>query len=93
MFIKKQKCAVNPKNPLGFNKDFIDVTKYLTKKVLSYIKRNWVFATNSDFLILISYEPNVIDLRYFKLWILLDQVILVWNIKGLHHHVAKIWGL
>ena len=36
MFIKKQKCAVNPKNPLGFNKDFIDVTKYLTKKVLSY---------------------------------------------------------
>ena len=29
----------------------------------------------SDFLISISLEPNVGDLRYFKLWILLDQII------------------
>ena len=34
----------------------------------------------------ISLQPNV-DLRYFKLLILLDQI----NIKGLHHQVAKIW--
>ena len=27
---------------------------------------------------------------YFKLWILLDQVIRVWNIKGLQHRVLKI---
>ena len=26
-------------------------------------------------------QPNVVDLRYFKLWILLHQIILVWNIK------------
>jgi len=30
-------------------------------------ERNWVFATNSDFLITIYLEPNVVDLRYFKL--------------------------
>jgi len=30
-------------------------------------ERNCVFATNSDFLITISLEPNVADLRYFKL--------------------------
>ena len=35
-------------------------------------------------------EPNVADLRYFKLWILLDQIIWVWNIKGLQHRVLKI---
>ena len=32
-------------------------------------------------------EPNVADLRYFKLWILLDQIIWVQNIKGLQHLV------
>ena len=32
----------------------------------------------------------VLDLRYFKLWILLDKIILVRRIKGLHHQVAKI---
>jgi len=35
-------------------------------------------------------EPNVADLRYFKLWILLDQIIWVWNIKGLQHRILKI---
>ena len=29
-----------------------------------------VLASNSDFLILISLQPNVVDLCYFKLWIL-----------------------
>ena len=41
----------------------------------SDIQRNWVFVTNSDFLIPISLQPNVVDLRYFKLWILLDQIM------------------
>ena len=43
--------------------------------LIGFVQRNWVFATNSDFLIPISLEPNVIDLRYFKLWIVLVQVI------------------
>ena len=47
-------------------------------------------ATNSDFLITISLDPNVADLRYFKLWILLDQIIWFWNIKGLQHRVLKL---
>ena len=38
-------------------------------------QRNRVFATNSDFLITISLETNVVDFRYFKLCILLDQII------------------
>ncbi len=35
-------------------------------------------------------EQNVADLRYFKLWILLDQIIWVWNIKCSQHRVLKI---
>ena len=38
-------------------------------------ERNWVFATNSDFKIPISLKPNVVDRRYFKLWILVDQIM------------------
>ena len=34
-----------------------------------------------------------VDLRYFKLWIFSDQIILVWNIKSLHYQVAKIYEL
>ena len=52
--------------------------------------RNWVFATNSDVLIPVSLQPNVVDLRNFKLGIMLDLINCVWNIKGLHHHFAKI---
>ena len=52
--------------------------------------RNWVFAQNSDFLIPITFQPVFRDLWYFKLLILLDQIVSVWNIKGLHNQVAKI---
>ena len=44
-----------------------------------------MFATNSDFLIIGILQPNVVDLT-----ILLDQKVLVWNIKGLNHQAAKI---
>ena len=37
-------------------------------------------------------QPDVEDHRYFKLCILLDQIILLWNTIGLHHQVAKIKG-
>ena len=39
----------------------------------SPFQRNSVFAKNSDFQIPISFLPNVLDLIYFKLGILLDQ--------------------
>ena len=35
----------------------------------------------------------VLDLGYFKLWILLDKIIKGWNIKGLYQQVAKIIGV
>ena len=52
-----------------------------------------VEVTNSDFLIPISLQHNVADLKYFKLWILLDQLIYIRNNKGLHLRVAKIYRL
>ena len=50
----------------------------------------WVFATSSDFPIPVSFKLNFADLRYFRPWILLDQIIGALNINGLHHRVAKI---
>ena len=35
--------------------------------------RNWVLAKNSNFLVPISLHPCGVNLRYFKLWTLLDQ--------------------
>ena len=46
----------------------------------------WVSITNTDFLILISLQPDVVDFRYFKFIVLqLDQIT-----KDLHHQVAKM---
>ena len=61
-------------------KILIVISIYLaTKKLIfcyeyisNYKKRNWVLATNLDFLNPISLQFNVGDLWYFKLWILLD---------------------
>ena len=48
------------------------------------------FCQKLGFLIAMSLQSNVVDLRYFKLRILEDQIILVWNIKSFHYQVAKI---
>ena len=53
-------------------------------------QRNCVFVTKSDFLIPISLQPNFVDLRYFKLWVLLYQIAYYWNIKGLHPQDKRI---
>ena len=37
--------------------------------LLDFMQKNWFFATNSDFLIFISFPPNVVDFRHFKFWI------------------------
>ena len=57
--------------------------------IVSIEEWNWVFATNSDFLIFVSLQHNVAYHRYFKLCILMAQIIKVWNIICLHHQVAK----
>ena len=66
---------------------------FVSINFLSNIERNLVFVTNSDFLVSMSLQPNAVDLRYFKLYILIEKVIWVWNIKGLHQKVAEIYGL
>ena len=69
------------------------LSSFLFKK---HLQSHWAFATNSDFLIPISVQPDVIDLRYFKLWLLLYQTIKILNIKGLHNLVVQVlenWDL
>ena len=41
-------------------------------------------VTNSDFLILRSLQPKIVDLRYFKLLIMLHQLIMVHQLIMLH---------
>ena len=50
---------------------------WVTVNVVILYLSTFKFDTNSDFLIPISLQPNVVDLRYFKLWIMLHQIILV----------------
>ena len=38
-------------------------------------------------------HPDVVELWSYKLRTLLDQIIQVLNMKGLHHCIAKIEGL
>ena len=52
------------------NRGFVIIQQNFTRNIEML---NWVFATNSDFLIPISLQPNIVDLRYFKLWIMLDR--------------------
>ena len=48
------------------------------------LKRTWVFATNSHFLIPISLEPNVVNLWYFKL-ILFDLAkVIAWKMSKVY---------
>ena len=41
--------------------------KYIKIKDEVYETEFWVFATNSDCLVTISLQPNVVDFRCFKL--------------------------
>ena len=42
------------------------LTKSSGRRNLFFEQWNWVLASNSDFLSPISLQPNVVDLRYFK---------------------------
>ena len=53
-----------------------------------YLKGTGVFATNSIFVILISFQPDDVNLWYFKLTLFDLTAFIVWNIKGLRHWVA-----
>ena len=45
--------------------------------------------TDTNIQIPISVQPDVVDLWYFKLWVMLDPIVKVWNIKGLRRPVEK----
>ena len=57
------------------NNDNFHISYRKNNSLCIWIWRNRVFVTNSDFLIPISMQPNVVDLKYFKLWILLDTMV------------------
>ena len=52
---------------------YLTATVFEIIRKLSSIKRNWLFATNSDFLIPISLEPYVVNLWYFNFLIFLSK--------------------
>ena len=48
-----------------------------------------------NLLILIFLQLDCVDLWYFKLWFLLNQIVKVWGIEGLHYQTRKInmWNI
>ena len=54
------------------------------------MQRNWFFATNSNFLTPIAWQPDGENLWYYKLRLLDLTELIVWNIKGLGEWVAKL---
>ena len=67
------------KEGIGGNLSILGVDRDPEEFFLMFLSREFEiklsFATNSDFLIPISLRPNVVDFRYFKLLILLDEII------------------
>ena len=56
-------------------------------------KRNWVFVTNSNFIIPKSQQPGDAYLSYFKLTLFDPPEFIAWNIyNGLRHLVKKKLG-
>ena len=53
-------------------------------------ERNWVFATNSDFVKPISLQSYGENLWYFKLTLFDLIAFIAWNIKDLRHWGATI---
>jgi len=49
---------------------------------LIFSQQNWVFAANTNFLIAISMQPNVVNHWNFKLRLFDQTKCIVWNIKG-----------
>jgi len=69
-------------------------TKIIQNLMLdAFRQRNWVFAKNSTFEIPISFNPDDLNLWYFKLTLFNLTAFIVWTIKGLQHWVATILKL
>ena len=55
-------------------------------------KRNWAFASNSNFPIIKSLQPECVNLWYFKLRLSDLTEFIVWSILGLETWVGNILG-
>ena len=61
--------------------ELIDNTRScILNNLCFFIERNWVFVTNSNFLIPTSMELNVVDFWYFKIKKFDATGFIVWNI-------------
>ena len=65
-----------------------DMSKDQVWFALKGMIKNWVFATNLNFLIPKSLHPSVVNSWYFKHRLFDLTEYIVWNIKGLRHRVA-----
>ena len=57
------------------------------------VQRNWVFATNLNFLIPISLQFDKVHIWYFKLILFNIKAFIVWNIKYVLHQIVNIYEL
>ena len=64
----------------------------LQRSWLESLKELSFFATNYDSTIGISFQPNSVNLWYFKLFLFDLKWFIVWSISGFQHSNANIYG-
>ena len=62
---------------MNCKRSFKSTSIYQMTCLIHILQRNWVFATNSIFLIHLSLEPDVANLWYFKHSLLQTQILSV----------------
>ena len=86
--LKKTELLFSRQNIQGQVSKLIQINKkILFNKYLREIE--FLSQTQNFIFYILSLQPYFIDLRYFKLWILSEQIKIVWNTKDLHHQVKK----
>ena len=61
-----------------------ELSFFLSINLNLLLETKWVLATNLDFLFPIYLQPDVVDLWYFNLWILYNQIISKCEIQTLY---------
>ena len=69
---------------------YYNVLRHIFCNLILTLERNWVFATNINFLTPISLQPDSVNLWYFKFRLFDLPELIVWNIKCLGKRVAKL---
>ena len=74
--MRKKKWKKVVLEDVAFNFDFLN---FYFDRAFSLVERIWVFATTSNLLIPISYQPDGAYLWYFKLRSFDQTEFIVWN--------------